>query len=283
LNSYQPKSPRGIGWLPFYYRYKNKEGLYQTNIETELFSKIEDACQPIFSKINSKQQLDPEEKQTLALFIAFQNTRIPDFQKKTEKLLEKMYKSVGQAVFYSIDKTKEILGEDESKEINREGKVSAEEMFNFVKNGDYKVGVNREFSIKSMLKVGQDTAGYLLQMNWIFLCCPTSTSFITSDSPFFIIPPQKSDDSFWSRGVGILTPGATKIIPLSAGICLAMGNKGELLNYMEIDRKETRTINQMIAENSDRYIIAESKSLLERIIKDTKVDQWLKGERIAIG
>jgi len=279
---YQQKTPHGTGWQKNYYRYKGKDGKYYKDIETDLFQGIENESKPVIDKINNQQLISCEEKNILATFIAFQKTRVPEFQKLTEEIFEVGYKTINQINFDSINKTKEILDDPELKIIN-EDRVSAEEMYNFVQKGGYGVHVPREYSIKTMLRNGENMIGYFLQMNWSFLVCPPKTVFITSDNPFFIIPPKEQKDYFCNRGVGILTPKAMKVIPLSSNICLMMGNQGNCFNYVNINRKDTREINQMIAIYSDRYIIARDKPLLERIIKDTKIDRWTKEKRIEVG
>ena len=277
---FSQKSPRGSGWQSHYYRYKGKDGKYHTNIE-DFFKIIESKTKPIVDKINNKTLINEDEKIILATFISFQYTRVPDFQKKMDESSEKMIKKISQMRFSSIEATKKIIEEMEKKNIDTANKVTPKEIFEFVQRGSYSVKIPRERSIKDMLILGESMFKYFVQMDWLFLYTPKESSFILSDNPFFIIPPDNRDlNNFWDRGVGIITPGARKVMPLSSKVCLIMLDYGNKIISKNIDGKRVRSINQWTATSSDRFVYAKDKPLLERIIKDTKIDQWMKKERI---
>ncbi len=121
-------------------------------------------------------------------------------------------------------------------------------------------------------------------MDWVFLYASSGTNFITSDNPFFIIPPPDYDpNNFWLKGFGIITPGTKKIFPLSQSVCLCMLEKGNEVSGVFLDKKKVRYINKMIGHHSDQFIIGRDKALLERIVKDVKADKWMKTQRIEMG
>ena len=51
------------------------------------------------------------------------------------------------------------------------------------------------------------------------------------------------------------------------------GDDGED-RYVRIQKDGVRTINENVAKNSDRFIIARDQPYLERLVKHTKVDQY---------
>ncbi|MFH1562272.1 MAG: hypothetical protein ABIF11_02465 [Nitrospirota bacterium] len=96
-----------------------------------------------------------------------------------------------------------------------------------------------------------------------------------------LVPPKDyNPESFW--GVGIITLGAKKIIPLSKRTCLVMADYGGGISIKEIDRKGVTSINLTTAINSDRFLIARDKPLLEKIVKLTKVNRWTKKSRVQV-
>ncbi len=281
---YTQKTPKGTAWAPHYYRYKGKDGNLHTDIEDEFFQTIEDKSKPIIDKIIRKEDISLEEKAVLASFVAFQHTRVPDFEKKMNELSEKMVKEINKRMYSSVEDTKERIMNMDNTIDEAIAEKEAKNILELIKNDSLKVVIPKERSIKSMMLAGSKMSEYLFSMDWLFLYAPNKSSFITSDNPFFILPPVNRDpDNFWERGVGIATPGARKLCVLSNKVCLAILEPGEVIARRQIEPKAVREINCFIAVHSDQYLVSRDKELLERVIKITKVDTWLKENRIEMG
>jgi hypothetical protein len=125
--------------------------------------------------------------------------------------------------------------------------------------------------VKRMLKLSMDTCEYFQMMNWVFVHSVRQFSFITSDNPRLIIPPKHNDPFM---GVGLVTPGAVKIVPINSHICLHMYDVGERWTtlHMETDDKDSiRFINYNIAREARRYIFSSHRGKLEVIIKKDRL------------
>ena len=120
--------------------------------------------------------------------------------------------------------------------------------------------------MEGMLDIGQACIDHFLQMDWLFLWAPKNTSFITSDNPFLLLPPRDYDPSS-IIGIGIATPGARKIIPLTPQTCLIMQDRGVRITTLAADQRTIKAINLASAYNSNRFLIAHSKPPLERIVR----------------
>lgn len=248
--SFSYKTPHGTGWQRNFYRYRGKDGQTHTDIETELLREIEDRTKPVIDKINKGLSLDYSDKEVLAVFVAFQHTRVPDFFKGMDEMTQAMVDKITEWEFPN----EKIL-----------------------------VKVPKEHNLKTMMMLAKEIVPIFLVLDWTLLRAPKSTAFITSDSPFFIVPPPgRNKNNFHERGVGIVTPGAQKCMPLSSSVCIVMGDNGSKIKEFNVDRKQVRRMNQNIAVFSDNYVISQHKALLERIIKDTKIDQWQKTKRIEV-
>jgi len=191
-----------------------------------------------------------------------------------------MIKALTKRRFSSVEKTKEIIEEMNKAGVDADNEVSPEEVYNFVQEEDYTVTTQHEDYIGTMLSVGIKIAEHLQQMEWIYLFAPPGSSFITSDSPLFLIPPKDYKKTHPFEGVGIATPGVIKIMPLTSRVCLSIGDVGTKVSSRVIDKKKVRAINRWVGTSSDQFIYAKDKPLLERIIKDRKLDTWRKKQAV---
>lgn len=251
-----------------YYRISVVGGGKSTEVET-FFANIESETWPIIDKLNNRLTLTATERHTLALYVSFQMTRTPDYEKRINESEEKMIKHINKRRYSTVEETRRIMNENNDSPRDTLG-VSPEELFEFIQGGEYGVEFSREHAIESTLKIGSDIAEYFVQMNWLVLHAPYNSSFITTDAPYSLIPPDGYDpNSFW--GVGITTLGAKKILPLTATCCLLMLDKGNELFHKNATRDFVRHINFASACSSDEYIFARDMSHLESIVKKSGV------------
>ena len=277
---YDQKTPRGSAWERHYYRYKGKDGENHTDIECGLFNHIETGAKPVIDKIDTGKSISEEEMGVVSLFVAFQHTRVPDFEKLSSSLSEAMIKALTKRQFSSVEATKKIIEEMDNAGIDPDNKTSPREVFDFVQEGDYTVTTGHEDFIGTMLSVGMKIAEHIQQMEWKYLFAPNGSSFITSDSPLFFIPPKDYAKKHPFEGVGIATPGVVKIIPLTPRVCLSIGDTGTKVSSRVIEKKQVRAINRLVASNSDRFVYAKDKPLLERIVEDRNLDERRKKQVI---
>ncbi len=262
-----------------YYTFRGSDGKKHIEIE-ECFSVIEGKTKPILDKLDRREQINEEEKEILAIFISFQKTRVPEFEKLINESSEKMMKKMNQLIFSSEDRVAAMIQHYETG-TGEKTKLQPKELIDFIQKDRYIVKVPREHSLQAMLQQGQAFITYFLQMDWVFVWAPRKSAFITSDNPFSLTSPSNYDPNGF-YGVGITTPGAKKIIPLTMRTCLIMGDRGGKVLGRMADPRTIRTINLNSAVNSDRFLIARAKPLLERLVQITRVDLWKKQERVRV-
>jgi hypothetical protein len=117
-------------------------------------------------------------------------------------------------------------------------------------------------------------------LNWEVLSAPKGCSFITCDNPFTVVPPPSFDDSL--VGHGILTPGASTVVPLSRQTAICFYGEGERIRGAVVRRDFLRNVNVVVAANSERFVIARDEPLLRSIVRKGKLDQWRPGQRFQI-
>lgn len=282
IKQYRHQHIRDTAVQKNYYRVKTKDGGYSTEVE-QFFSLVEGRASVAIDKVIKGESISEQEKGNIALFASFQYTRVPDFEKVNDEMTNKAIKHIDKMKFHSVEATKAILEKlREETGGEKDGNVTAEEMYEFIQSGKYSVKYPREHTIKIMLDMGQHAAGYFIQMDWRFIYTPASAAFITTDNPFTLIPPKDYDpNSFW--GVGILTPGAKKALPIASNVSLFMDDRGDKIEGLEVSNDAVQGINILYARTSDRFIFAREESLLREIVKLSRVEEMLLDrERIRI-
>ena len=265
-NEYRQQKPVNTAVKRRYYTITDSKGIYHNDIE-KVLSKVEGESKSILDKIEQHGEIDSEEKTTLAIFVALLYTRVPGFERLINSQNEKTIKYLSKFSVPNIEKAQEVIkmfakGDEQEN-------ISPKELLDFVQNENYDVKFSRYYSLRIMYFLTRKLPLYLVQMDWQFWHAPQKGSFITSDNPFVLTPPEKYHGPF-----GFITKGAKKVCPLSKTVCLVMCDYGERIIHMNITRKQARCINLLVAMNSDRFLLSKNKNLLESIVKLTKINKY---------
>lgn len=273
----EQQSPTNTAVQSHYYRFIGKDGSTNTDIE-KFFSRIETETKPIIKKINEGQKITESEKEGLSIFISFQKTRVPVFKETHDETMKIFYKTLlAYAPKPILSKAIASVEGKTGQKVNLTCDEITKEIQHFDERYEIKLPSGNHFDV--MLKSAIGIGEHLLQMNWEFIYAPLKKSFITSDNPFSLIPPM-NHNTF--RGVGIITPGAVKLIPLSAKVCLIIFDKGNRMNYLSATPEKVRSINKYITIGCDRLLIGESLSLLKSLVEATKIYNIKETARINV-
>ena len=98
---------------------------------------------------------------------------------------------------------------------------------------------------------------------------PENKAFVTCDRPFSIVPPR-GRKSWVFRGVGIATAGAWKLMPLSMGRCLAIGDPGGVVAYSDLDANGVRQTNLNTCHGAYRWVIGCDRELVDSLAKEVQ-------------
>jgi hypothetical protein len=147
----------------------------------------------------------------------------------------------------------------------------------------YSVKFPPGYWIKTMLTLSLDLADIFIDSNWDVYHFDRQYALVTSDNPVVLVPPKNYHPFY---GYGLATPGTVKIISLSSSVCLVTK---ELTKTPEIIHKDwskkdlSKWLNKITAANSDRFIFSPEKGKLEKLVKDTKIDEYLREQRVQVG
>jgi hypothetical protein len=86
---------------------------------------------------------------------------------------------------------------------------------------------------------------------------PPGKAFVTCDGPVIITRPMNHTDL---PGVGLTTPGAEKIIPLTSRLALLMGDQKPrpTIAHITIGRDHVRSINEALVRRCERFVMGRS-------------------------
>lgn len=247
------------------YTYKTKHGKKET-LE-DIFSIIEGDAAEIIRKIEQQKELTIQDRNSFSLFLSLLWIRVPYAKNQFESSTKELYEIMAR-------KSIAITPNENLKSFfQKRGKTftdsEIEDMKDFAlnkKRSKIEVDVPQEYWIKMMLKLSVDISPALEITDWEFRIAEKPFAFITSDNPFLLVPGRKMDPF---EGLGLLTPDAKKIIPITSNICLIMHEpkKQPITVYGNADRDFYNKINHWVMKYSSRFVYSADKGEVEKMIK----------------
>jgi len=250
---------KSAAWEKYYYCLQDpSHPEYRFEIEEFLGKDIEGPAGPLIDKLDAERGLSSEEKAHLALYIAFQKTRVPFFEKFSNELAEKMDKERLLNTLNDKALFERIMSENAEKYKAWKRIPSREEMIKALEEDRVQMKYPRGHSLKTMLQLSGPLSDLYAQWRWILLETKAS-NFITSDNPAVTISLARKEGG---------TLGETTF-PLSPKHCLLIDqeSQGKLL-ITEESSEGVKEINRRTLLHATRYLFGSSKETLEECYKE---------------
>jgi hypothetical protein len=271
-NEFRLQSPINTAVLRDYYAFTGPDGSRNVEVEQAL-AVLEGETKPILTKLDSRESLTQREKESLATFVALQETRTPEFERGVGELLSALAKGIARTAFANLDRARASLARLE-KSTRKVSSSTAEEMVDFAKGDAYTVRVNRTVHLASMLALAPDLARILLSLRWTFLHASQEAPFIASDSPFIVL--GTASQALGDYGVGILTPGALKFVPLGAHLGMLMTEPSHNVLHVTAPQELVHQLNANMTVRSERYLFSHDSELLRHLVDETQLRERTK-------
>ncbi len=254
-------TPKVVAFENDLYAFTGVDGTTNRGIENDLFRLIDTPIRPVLRKLADRQNVSDSELDQVAQFVGYLKVRTPTGIDEIE-----------QAYTGVLNKTNPYLSKEYVEERKRsyeretgtELGMEADEIVAMFTSEQYELGPERGHLLVLMCETGLTISRHLRELDWTFLVAPEGRHFIVSDHPFVILPAPGHDPSL--GGVGIRSEGAIKYVPLTATLCLQMGDAGTQVKYQSANGSEVRKINGWMARNSQRFLFGNSEVLLQRIL-----------------
>ncbi len=245
---------KSAAWEKYYYCLEDPaHPEYRFEIEEFLGNSIEGPASPIIDKLDAEIELSPEEKAHLALYVAFQKTRVPFFEKFSNQLAEKMDKEALLKTLRDEALFERFMSESAEKYKTWKKVPSREELIRTIEENRVKMEYPRAHSLKTMLQLSLPLGDLYTQCQWTLLEAKES-SFITSDNPAVTISLARKEG-------GML--GETTF-PLSPRHCVLIDQEtGGRFMITEESLDGVREINRRTLLHATRYLFGDSKEVLE--------------------
>lgn len=245
-----------VAHIKDYYAYETASGELNFDVERAL-GEIESKALPVIHKIDVGEQITGDERYALALYVAFQHTRTPVFEASLHSFSSALTGKL--AAIAPVPPGGQPMTEDEI--AKRWG-----------------LEINRPDSLRMMLDLSPEIAETLYGMEWRVARRPDDkTSFITTDSPFSLMPGPDYVPGPFGDGMGIKTPGVFKTLPLSQASFLLIGASGSHMSTITLTRDQVRDTNIAVATRCRNFVFGRELPLVERVVKAAGIDrtQWV--------
>jgi Protein of unknown function (DUF4238) len=266
-DKYLHQTPHNTAVIGHYYSITTPAGEKDTELEGVL-AQVEGVAQRVIAKADSGADISPQEKADLAYFIAWLYARVPEFQETYDHVSEQFWKLVARQTFATVEATERILREHPAG--TDYPSLTAEKLHAFVHGDDYTVKTHRHLSLLKTIESAQDLWEYFVQMDWIFCHAEAGSHYVTSDTPFCLLPPRVKTGPAW-MGTGLLTPGAGKFIPLTATTALLMGDRGDRIVHRDTEAWRVKDANLAVTVRCLRYLLGQDKAVLRDLVETTKI------------
>lgn len=274
-NEFRRQTPVNTAVERDYYAFLTEDQQTRNDIE-DLFSRIEGETRPIIDKLVEKSWITSDDRVMLSFFVGFLKLRTPVFEKTFNEISEEMIKFTVQRIVTSPERAQAILDEQGA---GKESRVTADEFYEFVQKDQFGINFHRNDSLRAILDVGLQVGVALSRLDWVVGHCSSDTSFVTSDNPVILVESSRSPREL---GIGILTPGVGKAVPLNQSTCLMMFDQGEQLKHIELSRKQVRDLNLAVTKRCERFVIGRDEQLIRKLVRTTGVDRTDSPKRFTI-
>ena len=256
-----------------FYTIIGPDGQKTDAVEQMLANSVEGPMKRIIERLDKKNlKWEGEDRAILALFVGLLRTRNLAFDKDQNESTEQFHRWWAKARHPSVEATEESLRQYESETGEDMSDVSAQELFEMIRGDQYELDNPRQNNIKMMLSLALEIAQAVFRLKWDILAAPKGMSFLTCDNPFTVVPPPFFDDSI--QGYGILTPGASTVVPLSSRTAICFYGEGDRTRGAVVYKQFLRNTNIVVAANSERFVIARDEPLLRSVVRKGKLEQW---------
>lgn len=285
------QKPQGAARETNFYSFQRPDGTTDDSVES-LLGLVENEAIPILRKMASQEtQLSWEERDRVALFIAFQELRVPWTRENFEGLHGQLIKRLSEFHARIPGLLERDLRELEQKGEDLKG-VTADSLREFLERGEYTIEVSPIVSLRSMLQLAPFLHGFYIEMKWTVLRALGTAFFVASDNPVVRFDPNYRGGFF---GVGLVGPTIEIRFPIDKNTCLVITQDrdrqdrwhelveaGRQTDAAELRKALPRTeflkVGGKVVETINRLTIAYARRFVYSPVRNPQIPPMMHGE-----
>lgn len=248
-----------------FYSIEAEDGSKNVWVETEL-AKIDGLIPKIVEDLRGGKEFDEAGRFDLAFICALMMNRTPDFHEGINRVEGGLIKKFSRMLFRTEEDAARSIAKWKLENPDAPD-ISPKELFEFYTKGEFHVTIHRNRSIQLLLQLSPEFAKILSRLNVGILHAPPKSAFITTDRPFTILPPRDTTGIPKWAGVGLLTPGAQKYLPLASDLFIVFGDPGSNFRHATVSSEHVKSVNAAVGHMTDRFLIGRDKALVEAWVK----------------
>jgi hypothetical protein len=275
LNEYRHQQPKDTAVRRYFYSIKKPNGERDVEVE-KLLSYVEGKAKPIIDKLDRGEDITPEDRVYLSLFLAVLHSRVPKFEREMNEIVDQ----AGKAILKYVFPNQEIAAGHIRRSAGKLTSTPAE-LVDFIQNERFTITGPRNNAIVMMLKQAPELAKLFNIMDWTVVHAERRASFITTDAPFAFL----ASEELLRSGKPVLAVGSfeiVKAVPLTSRTCLLLGGRGLGFGHTEFNRERVHDINLLLAKECERFVLAVDESLLKSIVARSRIDRQRTGTRMRV-
>ncbi len=263
-NRVRVQQPINTGVIGHFYTLEDAEGRKRYELE-QMLSEYEANASPTVCKLSAKQEISPDERAYLSIFVALAAFRTPDIVDSLKLMNSDLIGEMTRRMFSDKEQVKDGLrvkpyAPSSEEELEQE----AIEMIEFAQGGQYTITTEHSWAVGMAIQTGLKIAPILAGRNWDVIHSNTDkTSFVTTDAPVVLSTVIPRKNSFWGLGFG--NTDALVVFPLTQTCALLMyGNDGDF-RHRSVDRDHVRHCNTALADRCQRFVIGRDEALVRSL------------------
>ena len=215
-----------------FYAYPGEDGTRDFETYENFLEKLEKPADRIFKKLQSREPITPNEKQTLCVYLTQMLKRVPAYRKKLGLTAAKV------AANYELPTAAiEKFNWPDTDETRSKAKAIA-----------LRISKEKEFPTRTHLKTLRSITSsrlldVLLRMAWRFFIAPSDHAFLTGDDPVF-----------FTKRIGLNKPESEVSFPISRKVCLVASNRRYPEGFLEASTQIVKELNRRTASNASDFL-----------------------------
>lgn len=255
--------PDDAAFVKDLYTYEDRQGELSRTVES-FFSIVEKHAAPALNRLcDDPGSISPQDRLTIAFFLAFQESRTPEGLIRTERMRQAAFELKASMGLSNLEAFRKEFDCDVTQSMSLdELEDMRKRMQNQLLEGRVGYESPRTGALAQIMKVATEIADEIFALDWIVLTAE-GAEFVTSDRPISMV--DHAPKHPWSGNAWKSSTEAISFYPMSPtkGLFMVAGDHG--LTIATSERLQVRRLNLMTYGWAERFIYGRSQEVVSKV------------------